>query len=418
MLDFEINPIIAKINNNEKNGFIAFFNHTFQYLYARAKYLFPNNVECKHFLLAIYENIYENLTSYSSVESIEHWLSLAVLETYNQILKENQIKAFEQISDPKTSSILTLESSLGSTEILKETSIPILSNYISQMPALPKIISLCFYHDGLQTAEIAEIFDCPEIYVSWEIGKAKDYLLLKYKTHEANANTLLYPFSLPLLYASFEFLNSSHSVTKEFAAIVWEEISKNHTFKKTKKKTSITLFAPLIFSVLILALILIRIMGDGFLSSKSTVKTNTKSNTLYSTQNNTKNNSTLIPEKPKTTTTFRNADGSVKVYDEKGSEISTEDVKRDTQDSSSKKNTSSAPNTTNDSTSNHTQTNQSSQNQKAASDSSKAATNSTHTIAAPNISMPRVNAPTVNPPSVPTPNVSAPSISTPAAPAP
>lgn len=464
MLDFEMSPIITKINNKEKNGYITFFNHTFQYLYARTKYLFPNNVECKNFLLVVYQNIYQNINTYSTADGIEHWLSLAILETYHQILAENNIKAFEQIADSKSSSPLALESTLGYSEKQKESSVLSLANIIQQMPPLPKIMSLAFYHDGLQTAQIAEIFECPEIYVSWEIGKAKDFLFSRYKAVESESYAVPYPFSLPLLYASFEFINDNYSVTKEFASLVWEDVCKNYTFKKRKRKKSFTLPILLIFSVLVLAFLFIQMGGNGILSSNHSNISNKKasSNQSNSILNSTQTDTEGLPSKPKTTTTIRNSDGSVKTYDEKGSEIPTEDQKDNTNsgsktsssessnqnDSSSNDSFQSAsPNSvtngnsslsnnnnsnnssTNNSSSNNnnsstnnsnssTNNSNSSTNQNAASDSSKAASNSNHTVTAPSISTPSVNTPTVNTPTVNTPTVTTPSVSTPTAPTP
>ena len=360
MLDFEVDHTIAKIKNGERNGFVVFFNQTFQYMFTRAKYLFPNNVECRHFLASAYHDIYMNINDFSTSLNLESWLSSRILTTYNQILKENQIDAFAGISNPNAATSLGLENAVGVSESLKGISIPILTNYISKMPSLPKIVSLAFYHDGLQTSQIAESLDCPEIYISWELGKAKEFLQTRYANYNKENRIDLYPLSLSLIYASFDALNEKYTVTKEYAALVWETVSSDLKFKKSQKKKTLTMPVLFGFSILVLAFLLIKMFGGG---SSGLGSSNSKASSLKTQMNHLESDtSSSLLQKPKSTTTIKDANGTVKTYDENGSEISTS--ANDTGNSKSTSNSSSKGNTT-------TSENSSNSNSKNSSESSE-----------------------------------------------
>ncbi len=327
MFDAELENAIKQIKNAEQNGFITFYNRTFHYIYTRSKYLFSNLTECREFIKQVYLSIFLHIAELTPNEDLEKWLSKYILSCYHKLLVQNGIDAFSKAGD-KTSGSVTLptgnESPINCMD--KDSCGRILARQFKQLPVLPRILFLSFYHDGLSAVEIAALFDCSESAVLWELDHTKDFLIQAYENAAPTNGQVLYPFNLQLIYHALELQNQKFASTKEFALLVWESIASELTFKKAPRKKVFTLPLFCCFSALILAFILLTMYSGGYFnhSSKNTgeIKTEDIGTINESTEMD------IVPYnqddlKPSSTTTIKDENGNVTTYDENGSEIPT-----------------------------------------------------------------------------------------------
>ena len=323
MSDQDFTLAIAQIKNANQNGFIAFYNKTFHYNYVRAKYLFPNIVECREFLKKVYLYDYLHIAELEKITSVEKWMSLNVLCCYHDILVENGIDAFSDIPCDTSISTGLPEADKPIVHCLdKKSSADYLMKQFKSLPVLPRILFSCFYHDGLSADEIAQAFSCTKETVLWELGKTRDVLFHAYKQEEKTLGKPLYPFNLQLVYESLELENQKYYSTKEFALLVWESISAELTFRKPKKKKVLTLPLICCFSLLILALVVLHMYSGS--SNKKTANPSTGNAILENTESTGSSHSAPKEDlTPSSTTTIRDENGNITTYDENGSEIPT-----------------------------------------------------------------------------------------------
>lgn len=327
MFDAELENAIKQIKNAEQNGFITFFNRTFHYVYTRSKYLFSNLTECREFIKQVYLFIFLHIAEAAQNENLEKWLSKCILSCYHNLLLQNGIDAFAEIENKSSlSTSLPAENENPKNCMDKESCARILARQLKQLPVLPRILFLSFYHDGLSSMEIATLFGCSEAAVLWELEHTKDFLIQAYENAAPTNGQVLYPFNLQLVYHALELQNQKFASTKEFARLVWESIASELTFKKAPRKKVFTLPLFCCFSILILAFILLTMYSGGYFghSSKKTEQTtNDEPGVIYEGTE-----SEIVPYsqddlKPSSTTTIKDENGNVTTYDENGSEIPT-----------------------------------------------------------------------------------------------
>lgn len=399
MLDLELETAVRQIKSAQQNGFITFYNKTFHYVYTRAKYLFPSLMECREFIKQVYLSCYLHIAELTPDTDLEKWLSRRLLCRYHKLLVENGIDAFAQAAD---SDIFSVSLDPGAEPVPGcmnlETCSRILQGQLKQLPVLPRILFLSFFHDGLSAGELSSCFECPESAVLWELNRTKNVLQKAYIQSAPENGQVLYPFNLKLVYHALELQNKKFVSTTEFARLVWDSIACELTFKKTPKKKVLTLPLLLCFSALILAFILCVMYSHGYFSSSAGTKEKQDAvNSVYeSTESEVSFPYSEDDLKPSSTTTIKDENGNVTTYDESGSEIPTPQTK-----------------TAADSTSTTTNSNTDS---ASSGETETSATPDSTSKTAPTVAAPTVTEPTVNAPSVAEPSVAEPSVKTPTPP--
>ena len=321
MLDPELETAIRQIKGAQQNGFITFYNKTFHYVYTRAKYLFPSLMECREFIKQVYLSCYLHIAELTPGTDLEKWLSRRLLSRYHKLLVENSIDAFAQAANSEVFSVSLdpgAESVLGCMDL--ETCSHILQGQLKELPTLPRILFLSFFHDGLSAQELSVCFECPESAVLWELNRTKNVLQKAYLQSAPENGQVLYPFNLKLVYHALELQNKKFVSTTEFARLVWDSIACELTFKKAPKKKVLTLPLLLCFSALILAFIVCVMYSHGYFSSSaSTKEKQDAANSVYeSTESSVSFPYSEDDLKPSSTTTIKDENGNVV---EKGKKI-------------------------------------------------------------------------------------------------
>ena len=434
MHDLELETAILQIKGAQQNGFITFYNKTFHYVYTRAKYLFPSLMECREFIKQVYLSAFLHIAELTSGEDLEKWLSKRLLSCYHKLLVENGIEAFPG-NAPKD--VLSVSLSAGEDApagcMDKETCGRILQRQFKQLPVLPRILFLSFFHDGLSAAELSSLFECSESAILRELDRTKNVLLNAYGQAAPGNGQVLYPFNLKLVYYALELQNKKFVSTKEFAQLVWDSIASELTFKKAPKKKVLTLPLFCCFSALILAFILITMYAHGYFGNKTTSHKNQADvNKVYeSTESNADTSdmgSNALPYstddlKPSSTTTIRDENGNVTTYDENGSEIPTpqSEINGSSANTGNSTNTDGSTNTdssadTGSSSVNSTDNTGASRTDNSNTSGETKSSSGTASGTAPTVQTPSVTEPTVNTPSVTEPSVAEPSVKTPTPP--
>lgn len=328
MLDIELEHAIERIKSAEKNGFITFYNKTFHYIYVRSKYLFPNIIECREFIKTVYLYIFMHIADLASSDSLEKWLSKNILICYHKVLAQNGIDAFSEIKEtPSVSKPVLQSGSVPEICMSKETCGRILAKQIKKLPVLPRILFVSFYHDGLSEEEIAASFHCPYTTILWELEQANKFLMNAYLNAGKDDSQILYPFNLQLVYYALELQDQKLLSTREFALLVWESIASELTFRKIPRKKIFTLPLFCGLSALILAFIVITMYSGGYFRHSGESSGSVSQNQEDSLIENTEKDSLSLKKEddltPSSTTTIKEADGTVTTYDENGSEIPT-----------------------------------------------------------------------------------------------
>ena len=297
----------------------------------RAKYLFPNILECREFIKSVYLFSYLHINSLMLDGDVNKWLSKNILSCYENILLENHIDAFPAATKTDFCKILSHTGVLPGNAMSQDACGRILAKQLGQLPVLPRILFLSFYHDGLSAKEIADLFHCDESSVFSTLDQAKKFLEQSYAAVTPDMGMVLYPFNLQLVFQSLELLNQKYFSTKEFASLVWTSIASELTFKRAPRKKIFTLPLFCCFSALILAFILITMYANGYF--EKTARSSSGKNaslSIDSTESDSLSSGSsgfsLDDDEdfsPSSTTTIKDENGNVTTYDESGSEIET-----------------------------------------------------------------------------------------------
>ena len=89
----ELVQAIEQLKNGDEKGFSTLYNHTYKYVYSRAKMLSDNEQEIMDILQEVYISLYRNIGNLKSNDSLYAWLRTITFHAGGTMLKKNRRKS-------------------------------------------------------------------------------------------------------------------------------------------------------------------------------------------------------------------------------------------------------------------------------------------------------------------------------------
>lgn len=151
----ELREAIEKLKTGDQDAFNIFYTHTYQFVYARAKFTVRDEHEAQDLMQEVYLAAYRNIGSLKNTDSIYSWLGGITLrqgmklvnrKKRNILLSEDQESVFEDLPD---------ESRGTEERIARAEEVQIMKDCICELSEEQRAVVLAYYYDEMKVEEDA-----------------------------------------------------------------------------------------------------------------------------------------------------------------------------------------------------------------------------------------------------------------------
>ena len=194
----------------KEEGFSILYSQTYNYVYARAKYVMKNEQDALDLTQETYIQAYKGIHSLKDVNNIYAWLGMIV---YNQGMKiygkrEGEVLVNEEAESLFEDVINEDQDLLPEESAEAKATSNIIMEMINELPELQRAAIMAFYYDNMKIDEIAEAFDCSANTIKSRLSYAKKFLRDKVEEHERVNQYKLHSLSPAIIVFAFKTLLS------------------------------------------------------------------------------------------------------------------------------------------------------------------------------------------------------------------
>lgn len=191
---------IEQLKQGNQDGFPVVYEHTYKYVYSRAKTLCDSPEDIADIVQEAYSILLQNVASLHSNESIFAWLRTVTFHAGSRILKKKKHETLLTEENEEWLESLPDESADAESDFVSQEDIGIIRDCIKRLPDELRAVILAYYYDNLKVEEIAQLLGIPVGTVKSRLfaarKKIKQYIeeeehRLGYKLHSFNAVSLL-----------------------------------------------------------------------------------------------------------------------------------------------------------------------------------------------------------------------------------
>ena len=151
----ELREAIERLKSGDQDAFHIFYIHTYQFVYARAKFTIRDEHEAQDLMQEVYLAAYRNIGSLKNTDSIYSWLGGITLrqgmklvnrKKRNILLSEDQESVFEDLPD---------ESRGTEERIARAEEVQIMKDCICELSEEQRAVVLAYYYDEMKVEEDA-----------------------------------------------------------------------------------------------------------------------------------------------------------------------------------------------------------------------------------------------------------------------
>ena len=151
----ELREAIERLKSGDQDAFHIFYIHTYQFVYARAKFTIRDEHEAQDLMQEVYLAVYRNIGSLKNTDSVYSWLGGITLrqgmklvnrKKRNILLSEDQEGMFEDLPD---------ESRGTEERIARAEEIQIMKDCIYELSEEQRAVVLAYYYDEMKVEEDA-----------------------------------------------------------------------------------------------------------------------------------------------------------------------------------------------------------------------------------------------------------------------
>ena len=156
--DTELAKAVEQLKNGDKDGFPVFYQETYRYIYARAKYICSNEQDALELMQEVYLIAYKNIKSLHASEALYGWLKTITLRQGASMLKKKN----KEYLLPEESE-MTLEEMPDETAELEENyldkqDLDTIRSCVERLSDDQRAVILAYYYENMKVEEIGEVF--------------------------------------------------------------------------------------------------------------------------------------------------------------------------------------------------------------------------------------------------------------------
>lgn len=220
----ELREAIERLKAGDQDAFYIFYIHTYQFVYARAKFTIRDEHEAQDLMQEVYLAAYRNIGSLKNTDSVYSWLGGITLrqgmkivnrKKRNILLSEDQEGMFEDLPD---------ESRGTEERIARAEEIQIMKDCIYELSEEQRAVVLAYYYDEMKVEEIARLLEISEGTVKSRLYHARKRLKASLAELEKKQGYRMYSISIPAVLAAVGYLLGENTITAEAAGGIYSGI--------------------------------------------------------------------------------------------------------------------------------------------------------------------------------------------------
>ena len=234
----ELREAIERLKSGDQDAFHIFYIHTYQFVYARAKFTIRDEHEAQDLMQEVYLAVYRNIGSLKNTDSVYSWLGGITLrqgmkivnrKKRNILLSEDQEGMFEDLPD---------ESRGTEERIARAEEIQIMKDCIYELSEEQRAVVLAYYYDEMKVEEIARLLEISEGTVKSRLYHARKRLKASLAELEKKQGYRLYSISIPAVLAAVGYLLGESTITAEAAGGIYSGICSCAGMKNMTENTA------------------------------------------------------------------------------------------------------------------------------------------------------------------------------------
>lgn len=234
----ELREAIERLKSGDQDAFHIFYIHTYQFVYARAKFTIRDEHEAQDLMQEVYLAVYRNIGSLKNTDSVYSWLGGITLrqgmklvnrKKRNILLSEDQEGMFEDLPD---------ESRGTEERIARAEEIQIMKDCIYELSEEQRAVVLAYYYDEMKVEEIARLLEISEGTVKSRLYHARKRLKASLVELEKKQGYRLYSISIPAVLAAVGYLLGENTITAEAAGGIYSGICSCAGMKNMPENTA------------------------------------------------------------------------------------------------------------------------------------------------------------------------------------
>lgn len=220
----ELREAIERLKSGDQDAFHIFYIHTYQFVYARAKFTIRDEHEAQDLMQEVYLAVYRNIGSLKNTDSVYSWLGGITLrqgmklvnrKKRNILLSEDQEGMFEDLPD---------ESRGTEERIARAEEVQIMKDCICELSEEQRAVVLAYYYDEIKVEEIARLLEISEGTVKSRLYHARKHMKASLVELEKEQGYTMYSISIPAVLAAAGYLLRENAITAEAAGGIYSEI--------------------------------------------------------------------------------------------------------------------------------------------------------------------------------------------------
>ena len=234
----ELREAIERLKSGDQDAFHIFYIHTYQFVYARAKFTIRDEHEAQDLMQEVYLAAYRNIGSLKNTDSVYSWLGGITLrqgmklvnrKKRNILLSEDQEGMFEDLPD---------ESRGTEERIARAEEIQIMKDCIYELSEEQRAVVLAYYYDEMKVEEIARLLEISEGTVKSRLYHARKRLKASLAELEKKQGYRMYSISIPAVLAAVGYLLGENTITAEAAGGIYSGICSCAGMKNMTENTA------------------------------------------------------------------------------------------------------------------------------------------------------------------------------------
>lgn len=201
----ELKDAIHKMQTGDDTGFAIFYEQTYPYVYAKAKYIMHNDEDALDLTQETFIQAYRGISSISDVNNVYAWIGgilyrqgMKIFNKKKELLtSEEQDYLFEEMESGEATPEQTVE---------QQATVNIIKGMIDELPELQRVAIMAFYYDNMKINEIASMCECSSNTIKSRLNYAKKFLKEKVEVHEKQNRYKLCSVSPAIILLAFKGL--------------------------------------------------------------------------------------------------------------------------------------------------------------------------------------------------------------------
>lgn len=219
----ELREAVLKMQTGDDTGFTYFYEQTYPYVYAKAKYIMHEEQDALDLTQETFIQAYRGIGSISDINNLYAWIGGIV---YRQGMKIFNKKKELLTGEEEDYIFEDMESKEATPEQVAEQQVTadIVKGMIEELPDLQRIAVLAFYYDDMKIDDIASMCECSSNTIKSRLNYAKKFLKEKVEAHEkknryklCSVSPAIFLLAFRKLFAEPEYKMSEMAVKSVYA---------------------------------------------------------------------------------------------------------------------------------------------------------------------------------------------------------